>query len=118
MSLVNTTFSFRSIFRRTTAESEAAQFGRDARADWQTTCFVFLFLNVLSIVMSVFVYGQINKGEFFLIDKREAVSVRTLDRFELERTVSFFSEKQSRFDALLRAPLSTSDPFIPKAPKR
>ena len=114
MSVFNTKISFGSLLKRTHSESEAAQFGRNARSDWQVVCFIFLFLNVVSIGVSVFVYRQINKGELFLVDKKETVSVRSLDRFELERTVAYFEEKQSRFDLIQQKPFSTVDPFVPK----
>ena len=107
------------MFARGLAESESAQFGRDARADWRVICFTFIFLNLVSIGVSVFVYGKINKGEIFLVDKSEQVSVKTLGRFELEQTVHYFNEKQDRFDALLQRGLPTVDPYIPRAvPKR
>lgn len=111
MSLLHTKLSL-NLFKHARVESESAQFGRDARADWQVVCFVFLFFNFVAIGMSVFVYQQITKGELFLVDKKEHVSLRTVDRFELERTVSFFSEKKQRFEALKEHPLSTADPFV------
>ena len=118
MSIFSEKLSFGGLFRRTHSESEAAQFGRDARSDWQIVCFIFLFLNIAFIGMSVFVYRQINKGELFLVDKKEAVSVRSLDRYELERTVRYFEEKQSRFDLIQQKPFSTADPFVPREGKR
>lgn len=119
MSFFTAKISLNGLFKRSRAESEAAQFGRDARIDWQIVVLAFLFLNVLAVGISVFVYGEINKGELFLVDKKETVSLQTLDTFELERTVGFFEEKRARFETLKRTPLSTTDPFIPKpAPKK
>ena len=95
------------------------QFGRDARADWRSIFLAFLALNVLSVGLSVFMYEQINRGEFFLVDKKQPVTVQALDRFALEQTVAFFKEKQARFDALKRGPLPTRNPFVPSiTPKR
>lgn len=105
--------------KRAQGESETAQFGRDARADWRRVFLVFLALNLVSVVGSVFLYRQINQGEFFLVDKKEPPVVRTLDRFALEQTVAHFEDKRTRFDALKRRPLSTKSPFIPKStPKK
>ena len=89
------------------------RFGQDAHTDWEIVFFAFLALNLFAIGVSVFMYGKINKGELFLVDKKETVSVKTLNRLELEKTVSFFADKQGRFDALKRKPPLTSDPFVP-----
>ena len=107
-------FSPHELFKKKVAESKTAEFGRNARKDWEIACFGFLILILLAIGMSVFVYGEINKGELFLVDKKEKVSLRTLDRPDLERTVSYFTSKEEKFEALKRRPLSTVDPFIPR----
>lgn len=110
---------FKRPWRRASAESETAQFGRDARADWRLVFLAFLALNLVSIGLSVFMYEEINRGEFFLVDKKQPVTVQALDRFALEQTVAFFKEKQARFDALKRGPLPTRNPFVPSiTPKK
>ena len=116
---IPTKLSLAGLFKRARAESEGAQFGRDARKDWQIVCLVFLLLDLLAIGISVLMYQRINEGEIFLVDKKEPVSLRTLNTFELEQTVAFFDEKQARFEALTKKPLVTNDPYIPKAePKK
>lgn len=107
-------FSFHKLFKRKSAKSGTVEFGRNARMDWEIACFAFLFLTLLAIGMSLFVYGEINNGELFLVDKKEKVPLRTIDKFELERTISYFTSKEEKFEALKRRPLSTIDPFIPK----
>lgn len=116
MSFFNQKVSLGSLGRRRPSESETAQFGRDARADWQRLCFAFLFLNLCLVGISIFVYAKINKGELFLVDKKTEVSQKTFDTFKLEKTLSYFDEKQARFEALKERGISTSDPYIPKAP--
>ena len=114
---VKTIWSIR--FTHSRAESETAEFGRNARSDWQLVCFVFLFLNVIAIGVSVFMYQGINNGEIFLVDKKETLSAGTFDRFKLEKTVAFFEDKKARFGAFQQKPLMTIDPFIPgMVPKR
>ena len=106
-------------WRRTSTESETAQFGRDARADWRFVFLAFFALNALSVGFGVFLYERINKGEFFLVDKKQPVTAQALDRFALEQTVAFFKEKQARFDTLKRGPLTTRNPFDPSVtPKK
>lgn len=111
--------SLKGLIPRAQVESESAQFGRDARADWRAVFVAFFVLNLISAGFSAFLYERINKGEFFLMEKRVSVATRTLDRFALEQTVAFFEEKRIRFDALKRRPLPTRNPFIPSiAPKK
>lgn len=92
------------------AESEAAEFGRDARRDWRLVFISFLVVTALALAFSFFVYARIDKGELFLVDKEGPAPLRTLNRFELEKTVAHFEEKRGRFERLKRAPLSVSDP--------
>ena len=96
--------------RRRGNESEAAQFGRDARSDWQCIFITFLVINLVSFVGNVFVYRQINNGEIFLVPKKEPISLRVLDRNELKETIQFFESKKARFEALQTAPLIVSGP--------
>lgn len=101
------------LFKRQGPERESPQFGRNAHADWKVLFISCVVLNLVAIGVSVFMYGKINKGEIFLVDKKDHVSVRTVDKFELERAVSFFANKQERFEALKRQPPPAVDPFIP-----
>jgi len=119
MTLSSLNHIFKRQWQRARAESETAQFGRDARTDWRSVFLAFLALNLLSVGLSVFMYEQINRGEFFLVDKKQPAAVQALDRFALEQTVAFFKEKQARFDALKRGPLPTKNPFVPSiTPKK
>lgn len=114
----NLTDKLRTLARRRGTESETAQFGRDARRDWQAVFITFLVLNLAALAFNLFVYTQIDQGEIFLVDKREPVTLRTLNRFDLEKTVAFFEEKQRRFDALKNRPFSIPDPGPAITPKQ
>ncbi len=114
MKLLKANISLSGFFKPRKSGSDPAQFGRDARADWQVVCISFLVLTLIAITVSVAVYERINKGEIFFSGKKAPVSLRTLNRFELENTILFFEKKHERFEALRRRPLSTVDPFIPK----
>lgn len=114
MSLLTKKMSLGGLFRPPLAESETPRFGRDAWLDWQRICIAFLILNALSVGANAFMYARINKGELFLVDKKEGPSLNTLDTFELEQTVGFLGEKETRFESLKRAGLQTTDPFVPK----
>ena len=106
-------------FKRGRVDSETAEFGRNARSDWQVVCFAFLLLNFISIAVSVFMYLKINKGEIFLADKRESPSLGTIDRSLLQKTVAFFEDKKASFETFKQQSLPTVDPFVPDlVPKR
>ena len=110
-----TRIAFGKVFKHMRPKYESAHFGRDALFDRKIVVFAFLFLNILAVVMSVFVYREVNQGEIFLVDKKEPISLHTFNKFELEKTVAFFKEKELRFQALkLKGPL-TADPYVPKA---
>lgn len=90
-------------------------FRHDANRDWKILCCSFLLLNLFSIGVSVFVYRKVDDGEIFLVDKKPTSSRQTLDRFELEKAVTFFENRKSRFETLKRQFLMTDDPFVPTA---
>lgn len=110
---------FREWFDKTKAESESAQFGRDARFDWKAIIFLFLLLNIVFVIASFFMYAGINKGEIFLVDKKEQASLNILNTFELEKAVAFFEGKRERFEALKQEFFRTADPYTaPPEPKK
>lgn len=116
--MFNFNVNLRAFLKLRAVESEAAQFGRDARRDWQTVFIAFLLFNLVSVALNLFVYERINKGELFLVDKREPVTLGTVNRFDLEKTVSFFEEKRRKFESLKSTPLSIPDPGPAITPKQ
>ena len=87
-----------------------AQFGRDARSDWQLVVAVFIAVNLLAFVANILVYHRINRGEIFLVPKREPVSARVLDRGELREAADFLAKKRETFELLRRTPLVIPGP--------
>lgn len=116
MTLFRTHISFSRFSRQRQVKNEAAQFERTVRADWQKMCLSFLALTIATIALGIFIFGQVTNEEDFLSDSKDPVSIRPLDRFELERTVLLYESKRERFKALKQRPLSTPDPFIPEPP--
>lgn len=110
--------SLRARFKSASAPSEAAQFGRDPRADWRIVCLSFLILTLLAVSVNLFIYEKISNGEIFRSTETRPAPLRALNRFELEQTVLFYENKHERFDELRRAPLEASDPFVPEAKPR
>ncbi len=73
----------------------------------------FFAIALVAVGMSIFVYTKVDQGEIFLVDKKEVTQPKVLDRFQLEKTVSFFESRNEDFISLKRQPLQTLDPFIP-----
>ena len=105
--------SLRIRFKRGKPQSAAVQFGRDPRTDWRIACLAFLILALLAVALNLLVYDKVSRGEIFRSDEKRPAPPRTLNRFELEQTVLFYKKRHERFEALMRTPLSASDPFIP-----
>jgi len=99
------------------SESETAQFGRNARSDWQVIFFAFLVLNVLLLAGSILVYQRINRGEIFLVSKKEPLSIRILNQAELAEAAEFLASKKASFETLRGSRLVIPGPG-PARPKK
>ena len=101
--------------RRQSRAGAPPQFLRNPRFDWRIALIGFLILNLLSAVAHFLFYRQVGSGESFLVEKKEPVMRRLLNRFELEEMTAGLEERRARFEELKRKPLSVADPYIPKA---
>lgn len=101
------------LHRSARAPGDAGQFLRNPRFDWRVALIGFLFLNLASAVSHFLFYRQVGSGEIFLVEKREPLTHRPLNRFELEETVARFEERRARFEELKQKPLFAPDPFVP-----
>ena len=111
-------FTFKRLFKRGAPEQGMVSVRHTPHRDWRILCCTFFLLNLFSVGVSVFVYKKIDDGEIFLVDKKPPTSLQTLDRFELEKTVTFLEGRKNRFEALKGRPLTTTDPFVPsQSPK-
>ena len=111
-------FGLRPRFFGPRPESEAAQFGRDARHDWRAVFIGFLVLNLVSLSLNFYLYRQINQGELFLTNKKTPIPPAIFNQEKLERAVAHFEEKRKEFEVLQAAPLSSiPGPGTAVAPK-
>jgi len=99
--------------RQSRGNNEPAQFLRNPRFDWRIALIGFLILNLASALVHFLFYRQVGSGEIFLVEKKEPVTRRPLNRFELEETVVRLEGSRARFEELKQKPLSVQDPFIP-----
>ena len=93
--------------------SAQTQFLRNPRFDWRIALIVFLILNLISATVHFLFYRQVGSGEIFLVEKREPITRRPLNRFLLEETVALFEGSHVHFEELKQNPLSVQDPFVP-----
>ncbi len=113
MSLFHLPVWFISLFRRKASGNSRFSFGQDPDRDWKVLLASFFVIALVAVGMSIFVYTKVDQGEIFLVDKKEVTQPKVLDRFQLEKTVSFFESRNEDFLSLKRQPLQTLDPFIP-----
>lgn len=112
--------NFGRFFNRSPRAPRAArQFLRNPRFDWRIALLSFFVLNLASATFHFLFYRQVGSGEIFLVEKRETLTRRPLNRFELEETVARFEERRARFEELKRKPVSLTDPFVsPRTPQK
>ncbi len=113
MSFFHSSTSLTSLFKRTTSGRPSFSFGQTPDKDWKILLGSSFLAILLAIGVSIFVYTKVNQGEIFLVDKKEVIQPKVLNRFELERTISYFESRNEDFLSLKREALQTADPFIP-----
>lgn len=113
MSTFHLPVSVTSLFKRATLARASFLFGQNPERDWKILLGSFFLVALVAVGAGIFVYTKVDQGEIFLVDKKEVAPPKVLDRFQLEKTVSFFESKNEDFLSLKRQSLQTLDPFIP-----
>jgi len=80
--------------------------------DWKIILGAFTALNIVIIILSTFLFLQINKGEIFLVDSTSPSTVDSIDKVLLKETLSFFEEKERVFESLKRNKPTLVDPSL------
>ena len=80
--------------------------------DWIIILGTFATLNIIIIILSTFLFLQINKGEIFLVEAVSSSKVDSIDKVLLEETLSFFKEKERVFESLKRNKPVLVDPSL------
>lgn len=84
----------------------------DANRVWKITIIIFITINLCVIVLSLYLFFQINKGEIFNIAQDSQISVDTISRDLLRDTISSFEKMSSEFEELKTKRLNVIDPSI------
>ena len=87
-------------------------FGTGPQSDWKVIFGLSLFLTLVVIGMSVFIFTKIDKGEIFVIEKPEPQEMVTLDIELLRRVALYYQERAAELDQIRIAPPVSVDPSL------
>jgi|SRR3989344_9072915 len=87
-------------------------FGTSSEADWKIIFISTVVLAVLVIVLSVFIFIKINKGEIFVVKKSAEPEKKTLDLSLLRKTVSYYENKALEFERIRSVKTPAVDPSL------
>lgn len=84
----------------------------DANRVWKIIIIIFIVINLCVIVLSLYLFFQINKGEIFNIAQDSRVSADTINRDLLHETISSFEKMSGEFEELKTKRFNIIDPSI------
>ena len=87
-------------------------FGTSVEADWKIIFISTIVLAILAIVLSLYIFIKIDKGEIFVIEKTTEQSETTLDASLLKETVSYYKNKALKFERIKNVIKPTVDPSL------
>lgn len=70
------------------------------KRDWSVILLVFSLLVIISLVFSIYLFSQISKGEIFIVHLEKTDGIEAIDKELLQKTLSFFEDKENRFNEL------------------
>ena len=88
------------------------ELGTDPYQDWRVCVSLTLVALLLLAAFSVYVFLQVNKGEFFVDVRKEEVKIDSIDRKGLQTTLEAFSARKLNFEDLRIHPIRLDDPSI------
>ena len=87
-------------------------FGTSSEADWKIIFISTVVLAVLVIVLSVFIFIKINKGEIFVVKKSAEPEKKALNLSLLRETVSYYENKALEFERIKSVKIEAVDPSL------
>ena len=76
-------------------------YGTGPEADWRVLLVSAIILTIVTIIVNIFVFIKIDKGEIFVVKDFEDGEVRSLDVEKLKSTVSYYNNKALKFEGIL-----------------
>ena len=87
-------------------------FGTSSKADWKNIFISTIILAILTIILSVFIFIKIDKGEIFVEKKTAEPEKQILDLSLLRETVSYYQNKALEFERIKNAKVDAVDPSL------
>jgi len=87
-------------------------FGTSAEADWKIIFVSTVVLAILAMVLSLYIYIKIDKGEIFVIEKTAGQGETTLGASLLKETVSYYKNKAIEFKRIKNVVKPAADPSL------
>ncbi len=78
--------------------------------DWKLLLLFFAILNGIVVLLSVYLFFQINKGEIFLVESQSSASVNIINETLLNETLLMFNEKAGAFEDVQTMKPTLPDP--------
>lgn len=86
--------------------------GRNPGRDWRIIFSVATILVFCSIVISIFIFIKINKGDIFLVEKTNEEQGETLNLDKLKETASYYKAKALEFERIQNSKSRYVDPSL------
>lgn len=86
--------------------------GSNPETDWKIIFVSTLVLAVLVVVLSVFIFMKIDKGEIFVVEKSNEQGEKSLDTSLLKETVSYYENKAREFERIKGLIVPAVDPSL------
>jgi len=87
-------------------------FGTNPEIDWKIIFISTIVLATLVILLSIFIFIKIEKGEIFVVKKSVGEVETTLDVAILRNTVSYYQDKALEFERIKSTKPSAVDPSL------
>ncbi len=88
--------------------------GHNPESDWKIIFFAAFAIALVVMILNVFVYIKIDKGEIFVVEGEGGAAGKTLNIEELRTTLDYYQTKSENFQRIIRSASSTpvSDPSL------
>ncbi len=87
-------------------------FGTSPEADWKIIFVSAVVLAILIIILSVFMFIKIDKGEIFVVKRLAEEKEKILDITVLRETVSYYQNKALEFERIKKVKAPAVDPSL------
>lgn len=106
--------NLRNIFSKLNFRSGAPSLnlGKGPERDWKLIFSSAILLTVFVIGLSFYMFIRIDKGEIFVVERRDDREGRILDVDKLRATVDYYQDKAQEFERLKSQVTQSPDPSL------